>query len=305
MASPLLRNVWLKFLSISIATLLWLVVAGDRVVERAVRVPLEFENLPAGIEIVGEPPDTVDVRLRGPSGTLGELGSGDMASVVDLRSVRPGRRLFHLTSGNIRVPYGVEVVQVSPSTLPMSFENSAVRIVPIRPPIEGTPAAGYEVVSVTSTPPTVEVIGPESSLRVLEEAITEPITVANASRPIREVVTIGVVDPSVRVRTPQTAEVTVQIVTGSSARTFGAVPIAIRNLDNGLRARVLPLNVSIVVRGTEQTVTELTADAVDASVDAAALGVGDHSVPIRVRAPQGITVERASPETARLRIAKQ
>jgi YbbR domain-containing protein len=140
---------------------------------------------------------------------------------------------------------------------------------------------------------------------VLEEAITEPITVANASRPIREVVTIGVVDPSVRVRTPQTAEVTVQIVTGSSARTFGAVPIAIRNLDNGLRARVLPLNVSIVVRGTEQTVTELTADAVDASVDAAALGVGDHSVPIRVRAPQGITVERASPETARLRIAKQ
>ena len=42
------RNIWLKFLSICIAALLWLVVAGDRVVERAMRVPVEFQNLPAG-----------------------------------------------------------------------------------------------------------------------------------------------------------------------------------------------------------------------------------------------------------------
>ena len=62
------RNVGLKFLSICIATLLWLVVAGDRVVERALRVPVEFQNLPQGLEIVGDPPETVDVRLRGSSG---------------------------------------------------------------------------------------------------------------------------------------------------------------------------------------------------------------------------------------------
>jgi YbbR domain-containing protein len=304
MAAPILRNVWLKFLSISIATLLWLVVAGDRVVERAVRVALEFENLPQGLEIVGEPPDTVDVRLRGPSGTIGALGSGDMAAVVDLRSVRPGRRLFHLTPSNVRVPYGVEVVQVVPSTLPVSFENSAVRIVQIRPSVEGSPAPGYEVAAVTATPSTAEVIGPESSLRGLEEAMTEPISVVNATRPIREVVTVGVADPSVRVRTPQTAEVNVQVVTGTSTRGFGGVPIEIRNLNNGLRARVLPLHVSVGVRGTGQSIEELTANAVDVSVDAAQLGVGEHRVAVRVRAPQGITVERVNPEAVRLRIAK-
>ena len=207
----LLRNVWLKFLSIGIATLLWLVVAGDRVVERALSVPIELQHLPEGLEIVGAPLETVDVRLRGSSGALGRLGSGDVAAVIDLRSARPGRRLFHLTTGDVQVPYGVETVQVAPATLPIAFENSAVRIVKIRPAIEGNPAEGYEVIAVASRPATVEVIGPESALRQLDEAMTEPISIDGATLSVREVVTVGVAEPSLRLRTPQTAEVSVQI----------------------------------------------------------------------------------------------
>ena len=304
MAPFLLRNIWLKFLSISIATLLWLVVAGDRVVERALRVPIEFQNLPQGLEIVGEPPDTVDVRLRASSGTLGRLGTGDLSAVIDLRNARPGRRLFHITPGSINVPYGVEVVQVAPATLPIGFENSALRVVEVRPSVEGRPAPGYEIASVNSVPATVEVVGPESALRGLDEAMTEPISVADATRPIREVVTIGVADPSVRLRTPQTAEVTIQIVTGNATRTLSGVPIQIRNLDNGLRGRVLPATVTVGLRGTQQTIKEVTADAVDVSADAAGLQIGDHQVTVRWRTAQGLTVERVSPETVRLRITK-
>lgn len=305
MALSPLRNIWLKFLSISIATLLWLVIAGDRVVERALRVPIEYENLPSGLEIVGDPPETVDVRLRGSSGTLGRLAAGELAAVLDLRTARPGRRLFHLTPGSVNVPYGVEVVQVAPATLPIGFENSAVRIVKVQPSVEGRPAPGYEVTSVTSVPETVEVIGPESALRSLEEAMTEPISVANATRPIREVVTIGLADPSVRLRTPQTAEVTVQIVTGVSTRTMSNVPIVIRNLDNGMRGRVLPATLTVTLRGTQQGIKELTADAVEATVDCAGLAAGDHEVAVRVRTAQGLTIERINPDTARVRIAKQ
>ena len=192
MAPLPLRNIWLKFLSISIAALLWLVVAGDRVVERALRVPVEFQNLPQGLEIVGEPPESLDVRVRASSGTLGRLAPGDMAAVIDLRNARTGRRLFHLTASNVKAPYGIEVVQLAPATLPISFENSAVRLVQVRPSIEGRPAPGFEVADVTAKPAVVEVIGPESALRGLDEAMTEPISVADASRPVREVVTIGV-----------------------------------------------------------------------------------------------------------------
>jgi YbbR domain-containing protein len=205
------RNLGLKFLSLCIAALLWLVVAGERVVERVMRAPVEMQNLPEGLELVGNPPDTVEVRLRGPSGALSRMAAGDMSAMIDLATARPGRRLFHLTQNNVNVPYGMEVVQVGPSTLTMEFEMSGVRVVPVEPDVEGRPPAGYEVTKVTSDPQTVEVAGPETALKRLRAAITEPVSVEDQTRPVREVVTVGVPDPSLRLVNPQTAVVTVTI----------------------------------------------------------------------------------------------
>ena len=86
------RNLGLKFLSTCIAAMLWLVVAGERVVERVLRAPVEFQNLPSGLELVGNLPDTVEVLLRGSSGALSRMAAGDLAAVLDLRTARPGRR---------------------------------------------------------------------------------------------------------------------------------------------------------------------------------------------------------------------
>jgi YbbR domain-containing protein len=206
-----IRNLGLKLLSICIAALLWLVVAGERVVERVLRVPVELQNLPADLEVVSNPPDTVEVRVRGSSGTLARMGPGEVAAIIDLRTARTGRRLFHLTPAMVTTPYGIESVQISPATLTMEFETTGVRIVRVQPTIDGRPAHGFEVVNVRSDPETVEVAGPESALKQLREAITEPIAISDRSETLREVVTVGVVDPTVRVRSPQTTTVTVTI----------------------------------------------------------------------------------------------
>lgn len=205
------RNLGLKFLSTCIAAMLWLVIAGERVVERVLRAPVEFQNLPNGLELVGNLPDTVEVRLRGSSGALSRMGAGDLAAVLDLRTARPGRRLFHLAPSQVTVPYGINVVQVGPSTLTMEFEAAGVRTVPVEPDIEGRPDPGFEVTSVTSDPATVEVAGPESALKRLDAAVTEPVSVNGETRSVREVVTIGVQDASLRLVTPTTAVVTVTI----------------------------------------------------------------------------------------------
>jgi YbbR domain-containing protein len=204
-------NVGLKVLSICIATLLWLVVAGERVVERVLRVPVELQNLPSDLEVVSNPPETVEVRVRGSSGTLSRLGPGDVSTVIDLRAARTGRRLFHLTPGLVNTPYGLETIQVSPPTLTMEFEITGIRMLRVQATIDGVPASGFEVIDVKSDPEAVEVSGPESALKQLEEAITEPISVSDLKATVREVVTVGVADASVRVRTPQTTTVTVTI----------------------------------------------------------------------------------------------
>ncbi|MGQ0735342.1 MAG: CdaR family protein [Acidobacteriota bacterium] len=304
MAAFPFRNVGLKVLSICIAGLLWLVVAGDRVVERALRVPLEFENLPPGLEILGDPAETVDVRLRGPSGAFARVAQGELAAVIDLRTARPGRRLFSLTTGHLRLPYGIEAVTVSPSTVPIAFENAAVRVLPVRPSIEGQPADGYEVRTVIAEPTSVEVIGPESALRRLDEAMTEPVSVTNATGRVHEVVTVGVADSSVRLRTPQTAVVTVQIMPGSTLRTFAGVPVSARNVGEGLHARLAPDAISVDLRGTEAAVRLLNTAGLDAHVDASGLAPGDYTLDVKVVLPNGLAVVDVTPPALRVRVSR-
>jgi hypothetical protein len=85
------RHLGLKVMALALATLLWLSVAGEHIVERSLRVPLEFRNIPAQLEIVGDPPATVDVRLRGSSSILGRIQPGDVVAVLDLSTARANR----------------------------------------------------------------------------------------------------------------------------------------------------------------------------------------------------------------------
>ena len=212
MALSNFRRLGLKIVSVIVAALLWLVVSGEQTVERALRIPLEFTNLPSQLEVVGEPPTVVDVRVRGSSGTLSRIAAGELVAVLDARAARPGQRMFHLTSAEVRAPFGVEVVQVTPSNVSMFFERSELKMVPIVPEIEGQPAPGFAVGGFTSEPPTVLLVGPGTALKNLTQATTEAVSVAGAKAPVTEMVTVGVTDPSVRLREPIAAKITVKIV---------------------------------------------------------------------------------------------
>ena len=87
MAVSLFRDLGLKVFATALAVLLWLTVAGDPIAERGLRVPLEFENVPDSVEILGGPPETVEVRLRGSSAVLRRLEAGDVAAIIDLDTV--------------------------------------------------------------------------------------------------------------------------------------------------------------------------------------------------------------------------
>ena len=69
--------------------------------------------------------------MRGTSGALSRVSPGDIVAVLDLRGARAGRRLFHLTPEQVRAPFGVEVVQMTPPSVAMVFEPEAARQVPV------------------------------------------------------------------------------------------------------------------------------------------------------------------------------
>lgn len=296
------RYLGIKLLALALAVLMWLAVSRDSLVERSVRAPLEFKNVPEGLEIVNDTPGTVDVRVRGTSGLLSRLEPGDIVAVLDVATARPGQRMFHLITDEVRVPVGVQIIQVSPPTITFEFERSSSRVVPIVPTVDGDPGPGYVVGEVTSSPARVEVVGPESRLRELHNATTEPVSIQNATQPVRERVTVGVPDGMLRLKNGRTATVSVDIRPAPIERTVVDVRVGTRNLAGGRAARLVPDRVDVVVKGPRETLARLEPSEVPLFVDLASLGPGRYYLPVKGDPGQAYRVLRTDPPGVQVRI---
>jgi YbbR domain-containing protein len=294
MYSPF-RHLGLKIVAVALAALLWLIVAGDHVVERSMRVPLEFRNIPNELEIVGDPPTAVDVRLRGSSSQLARLEPREIVAVLDLTEARPGSRMFHLRNADVRAPYGVDVAQVIPGTLALDLEKSGRRTVPVAPALDGEPAPGFVIGKVTSDPLSVEVAGPESRLKQLTSATTEPVTVDGRKEKFTDQVTVGITDSAVRLVQAQDARVTVDILPAPVERELAGVPVRMRNLGQGLSASVQPTLTRVTVRGRREPLNDLRAGEVDAFVDLAGLAPGRYNLRVQVDPSQTFGISSIDP----------
>jgi YbbR domain-containing protein len=289
------RNLGLKVLALALASLLWLTVAGEHVGERVMRVPLEFQNIPKDLEIVGDPPTSVDVRVRGSSGVISRLQPGvDIVASLELRDSRPGSRLVHIEE--VRAPYGVEVAGIIPATVSLELERKSSRVVPVVPALDGEPAPGFVVGRVVSDPATVRVQGPESRVRALAEATTEPVVMTGSRERVKDTVTIGLADSSVRLSDPlTTATVIVEVLPAPLEREFVSVPVRWRNLTSGLRAQIKPSVARVTVRGQREALGGLRGGDLDAFVDLAGLGPGHYNLRVQVEPSQDFGVASLSP----------
>lgn len=291
------RNLWRQVVAVLVAAGLWFLFGGQTVVERAIRVPLEYTNLPSGIEMTGEIPAVVDLRVRGSEAALARIAPGELVAVLNLAGAKPGQRLFNIAGDDVRAPSGVTVVQVTPSSVPVGFEASASKIVPVSPAVEGRPAYGFEVGTITSTPPAVEVFGPAGALAGIQAVITEPLSVAGASAAVTGTVTVGVSDRTLRVGHPQRVTVAVQVRPAPVERIVSGVPVEIRGDGAGIS---VPADVMVTLKATAPVFDDLPAGSVRAFVDVPRAR-GAAALPVQVEAAAGVTVVRIEPAQVMVR----
>jgi YbbR domain-containing protein len=189
----------------------------------------------------------------------------------------------------------VEVAQVLPSTVSLELEKMASRVIPVVPALEGEPSPGFVVGRVVSDPATVRVEGPESRVRQLAEATTEPVVVTGSRDRVRDSVNIGLTDSAVRLSEAQKATVVVEVLPAPLEREFNGVPVRWRNLATGLRAQLLPSVARITVRGQRDGLGGLRADAIETFVDLAGLGPGHYNLRVQVEPSQAFGVASLSP----------
>lgn len=295
----LTENLALKCVSLALAIGLWFVIAGETTSEIGVSVPVEMQNFPRDLELVGDAANVVEVRLRASPGIIHALGSGEVSAQIDLAGVAEGERIVHLTPESIRVPFGVKVVRINPSILTLDFEQTLEKTVPIRPRLVGRPAPGHEVADVTSRPPEVRIAGPRSRVAELESAFTEPVSVEGATSTVAEDRNLGLEDPLLRILETPKARVTARVQEVEEKKAFDDLPVAIR----GGAASVRPGSVRVVLVGPVSALRRVSGADVRPYVDVTTLeSPGAARVAVEILPGQaGVRVETVEPQEVQVR----
>ncbi|MDO9509448.1 MAG: CdaR family protein [Thermovirgaceae bacterium] len=167
----LASRLFLKVISLLVATLVWYYIAADRGTEvvRTVTVPVEFLNVPADMSVTSKVRD-VDVQVSGTRESASSL-SGTIASQVDLKGLEPG---VHREPVHAVLPSGVRLVEVSPPYVDLELTKMGSRLLPVK---LGTPddlPPGHRVEDVLISPGEVTVKGSEEELALLENVWVLP-----------------------------------------------------------------------------------------------------------------------------------
>jgi len=173
----------LFLLSLMVACLLWFGLARQRqgnVSVQVIRAPLKLVNLPRDLVVTSPVPDTVSVQLRGPRNALDR----SLEVWLDMSGARSGITSYTIGADALALPEEVELVSVDPASIDVTVERMVIRTVPVRPQVEGTPAAGFEVTQVRVTPQQVTVQGAESRMDDLDTLTTAPVSIEGASGPL-------------------------------------------------------------------------------------------------------------------------
>jgi YbbR domain-containing protein len=110
-------NAGLKILALAISFTLWTTYTAEPYAEVGFQVPLEFTTMPPQLEMSGDVPTVMHVRVRGRSALLRRMVASDLNLRMDMKDIKQGTVTLQVTPQMVGAPYGATVVQVAPSEI--------------------------------------------------------------------------------------------------------------------------------------------------------------------------------------------
>jgi YbbR domain-containing protein len=209
MRKLLFENFGLKITAILLSILLWLFASSRGLSEIALDVPLEFKDIPPGLELMNHSIKVVGVNIKGQERIIRTIRSSDIRAFVDLSKAKKGESIYSINKNNIKLPPGVTATNITPSYVKVSIEESVTKTVEVRPIIIGIPGNGFYIKSISVFPERVMIDGARSRVNVVDTIKTEPLDITGIRETVSRDLELDTTGTNIRTRTK---DVTVKIV---------------------------------------------------------------------------------------------
>jgi len=179
----MLNNLHLKILSVIISVILWLSLVTGEFQEISLYVPVKLTNIPEGYVAVTDE-HLINIHAKGPKALVGEEKFTDVNIEINVSQMKPGYNSSIINIDDIKIPPGIQVVDVQPSAIEIIVDSLILKEVKVAPTFIGEPALGYKVGSVTVFPENVKVKAAKSKIEDQTTVETLPVNLSGKRDPI-------------------------------------------------------------------------------------------------------------------------
>lgn len=277
------ENLSLKLFALGLAVLMWAFVASQRrgdASEIKFTTPLVLKNIPAEMEVVSSPIQSVSVLVSMKRGLANSINPSQFQVGIDLSNQLAGGFEYNLSEKNISYnneppPDGLTVLQVSPGVIPLILEETSQKDLAIKPRLAGDLATGFTIDSILINPRMVKVRGAKSTLAELESVYTRPLDVQD-------------LDSNVEMQADLDLPSTIRV--SSDKETFFRAVITVSNNPTRLLLREIPVifenaksvyktstqTLNVYLEGPKDIIANLSRDNVYAVLDLRTYTPGDY-----------------------------
>lgn len=273
-----------------------------RSAEMTVPLVINFTSLPEHLVVVGRIP-VVEVRLKGPVALIKGLEVASLNHQIPLPSVKPGRLHVKIPPDTVHAPQGTSVRDVSPASFFVRIDTCVEKLVPVLPDLNHEAVTGFEVSTVTVSPPRIRLTGPHSVLEKITAVRTTPIDLTGLTETMRKKVALNLNhSPNVRPVDETLIEVTVQV---KEKIVEVSLSVHVAAIGTDLKYAISPERIKILLRGPQNTLKTLSAEKnIRVYVDLEGLKPGTYSRHAVIEPPLDTSLVEAEPEIFVVKIFK-
>jgi hypothetical protein len=263
-------NFWIKLFSLVCSLGFYAFIHGAESAQRTVEVDVVVLPPPPTRQLLTQLPTQVAVILRGPRTQLDGLKRDELGALqIDLRSGRGSR--IDLDPGTLRMPTGVSVEQMYPSSVETRWDDIVDKELQIQVSRTGEPPPGLMVKGVVQAEPThIVARGPRTTLNVMQLVRTAPFDVSGLSEGVHKRQLSLDRPPSLVTYDVESVVATVELARALVPRELTKLKVQVVGI---LRATVQPPTVTVKIKGMAEDVNAVDPEDVVVRVEPKAEGL--------------------------------
>jgi len=252
---------WLaKVISFALAIVLVQLYKGSLLEKKYFYAPLVIENSGDLVPAVNIP-RLVKVSVWGDSTVIAPIMEEHITAYMDLSAIS--------SPGEYRIPIQAKLkglasnisdfeVEVEPSDITLTLEESLSKRVNVRLNLGGVPAENYEVYERDVDPATVEIKGPHSVVSQIEEMLTNSVQIDNRKTGFSGYVEVFASNPLVSVIGTSRIAYSIKIREIVSLQTYEEIALYFENLNEKFEVVTDSVLGNITVKGTKSNIASWT-----------------------------------------------